>query len=151
MKISIFNPFTNESLVLAVRFSYICTVNALQVSVLEFSRDRKMMSVLCSRKQSTTMFSKGAPESIISRCTSILCNDNGSIIALTANIRTELEAMFNRLDNFLTDDMPFLVIVPLSMFSCMYFFLVEMDRISGKVMFLPLFYSPISYLECKLS
>ncbi|KAJ8449616.1 hypothetical protein Cgig2_005638 [Carnegiea gigantea] len=80
-----------------------------RVSVLEFSRDRKMMSVLCSRKQSTTMFSKGAPESIISRCTSILCNDDGSIIPLTANIRTELEAMFNRLDNFLTDDMPFLV------------------------------------------
>ncbi|KAL2895053.1 Calcium-transporting ATPase 3 endoplasmic reticulum-type [Bienertia sinuspersici] len=66
-----------------------------KVSALEFSRDRKMMSVLCSRKQSTTMFSKGSPESIISRCTSILCNDDGSIIPLTAGIRTELEAKFN--------------------------------------------------------
>lgn len=66
-----------------------------KISALEFSRDRKMMSVLCSHKQSTTMFSKGAPESIISRCTSILCNDNGSIIPLTAEIRAELEAKFN--------------------------------------------------------
>lgn len=68
-----------------------------KVSVLEFSRDRKMMSVLCSRKQSTTMFSKGAPESILSRCTSILCNDDSSVIPLTLNIRAELEAM---LDSF---------------------------------------------------
>ncbi|KMT03866.1 hypothetical protein BVRB_8g188370 [Beta vulgaris subsp. vulgaris] len=66
-----------------------------KVSALEFSRDRKMMSVLCTRKQSTTMFSKGAPESIISRCTSILCNDDGSIIPLTSEIRLELEAKFN--------------------------------------------------------
>lgn len=66
-----------------------------KVSALEFSRDRKMMSVLCTRKQSTTMFSKGAPESIISRCTSILCNDDGSIISLTSEIRLELEAKFN--------------------------------------------------------
>ncbi|CAK9155442.1 unnamed protein product [Ilex paraguariensis] len=67
-----------------------------KVSVLEFSRDRKMMSVLCSRKQMEIMFSKGAPESIISRCTNILCNDDGSTIPLTANIRAELESRFHR-------------------------------------------------------
>ncbi|CAO2817705.1 unnamed protein product [Amaranthus hypochondriacus] len=66
-----------------------------KVSALQFSRDRKMMSVLCSRKQSKIIFSKGAPESIISRCTSILCNDDGSIIPLSVAIRTELEAKFN--------------------------------------------------------
>ncbi|XP_057518077.1 calcium-transporting ATPase 3, endoplasmic reticulum-type [Amaranthus tricolor] len=66
-----------------------------KVSALQFSRDRKMMSVLCSRKQSKIIFSKGAPESIISRCTSILCNDDGSIIPLSVEIRTELEAKFN--------------------------------------------------------
>lgn len=71
----------------------LCT---LQVSVLEFSRDRKMMSVLCSRKQMEIMFSKGAPESIISRCTSILCNDDGSTVPLTANVRDELESRFRR-------------------------------------------------------
>ncbi|KAI8548571.1 hypothetical protein RHMOL_Rhmol07G0282900 [Rhododendron molle] len=67
-----------------------------KVSVLEFSRDRKMMSVLCSRKQMEIMFSKGAPESIISRCSSVLCNDDGSTVPLTANIRDELESRFRR-------------------------------------------------------
>ncbi|KAF5739482.1 calcium-transporting ATPase 3 endoplasmic reticulum-type isoform X1 [Tripterygium wilfordii] len=66
-----------------------------KMSVLEFSRDRKMMSVLCSRKQMEIMFSKGAPESIISRCTNILCNDDGSIVPLSANIRQELESRFH--------------------------------------------------------
>ncbi|GAV56597.1 E1-E2_ATPase domain-containing protein/Cation_ATPase_C domain-containing protein/Cation_ATPase_N domain-containing protein/Hydrolase domain-containing protein, partial [Cephalotus follicularis] len=66
-----------------------------KVSVLEFSRDRKLMSVLCSRKQMVIMFSKGAPENIISRCTNILCNDDGSIAPLTANIRAELESRFH--------------------------------------------------------
>ncbi|KAF6136882.1 hypothetical protein GIB67_018921 [Kingdonia uniflora] len=66
-----------------------------KVSLLDFSRDRKMMSVLCSRKQQEIMFSKGAPESILSRCTSVLCNDDGSTVSLTNNIRTELEARFH--------------------------------------------------------
>ncbi|XP_029123646.1 calcium-transporting ATPase 3, endoplasmic reticulum-type isoform X2 [Elaeis guineensis] len=65
-----------------------------KISVLEFSRDRKMMSILCSRKQQEIMFSKGAPESIISRCTHILCNDDGSSVPLTADIRNELVARF---------------------------------------------------------
>ncbi|XP_044474608.1 calcium-transporting ATPase 3, endoplasmic reticulum-type isoform X2 [Mangifera indica] len=68
-----------------------------KVSVLEFSRDRKMMSVLCSHKQMDIMFSKGAPESVISRCTNILCNDNGSTVPMTANIRAELELRFDSL------------------------------------------------------
>ncbi|KAL4034345.1 hypothetical protein IC575_007479 [Cucumis melo] len=65
-----------------------------KISVLDFSRDRKMMSVLCSRNQSHILFSKGAPESIISRCSSILCNEDGSTTVLTSSIRTELEARF---------------------------------------------------------
>ncbi|KAK3231207.1 hypothetical protein Dsin_003088 [Dipteronia sinensis] len=68
-----------------------------KVSILEFSRDRKMMSVLCSRKQMDIMFSKGAPESIISRCTNILCNDGGSTVPMTTNIRAELESRFHSL------------------------------------------------------
>ncbi|KAK6938564.1 Cation-transporting P-type ATPase, C-terminal [Dillenia turbinata] len=66
-----------------------------KVSLLDISRDHKMMSVLCSRKQLEIMFSKGAPESIISRCTNILCNDDGSTIPLTATIRAELESRFH--------------------------------------------------------
>nr|CAB3493366.1 unnamed protein product [Digitaria exilis] len=65
-----------------------------KMSVLEFSRDRKMMSVLCSRKQQEIMFSKGAPESIMAKCTHILCNDDGSSVPLTIDIRNELEARF---------------------------------------------------------
>lgn len=56
-----------------------------------------MMSVLCSRKQQEIMFSKGAPESIMARCTHILCNDDGSSVPLTMDIRNELEARFQRL------------------------------------------------------
>ncbi|KAM2913647.1 hypothetical protein COP2_044278 [Malus domestica] len=66
-----------------------------KISVADFTRDRKMMSVLCSRNQLQIMFSKGAPESIISRCTSILCNDDGSAIPLTTSIRAELESRFH--------------------------------------------------------
>ncbi|XP_022844407.1 calcium-transporting ATPase 3, endoplasmic reticulum-type isoform X1 [Olea europaea var. sylvestris] len=66
-----------------------------KVSLLEFSRDRKMMSVLCNRKQIDIMFSKGAPESILPRCTSILCNDDGLTIPLTPNIRAALESKFH--------------------------------------------------------
>lgn len=56
-----------------------------------------MMSVLCSRKHVELMFSKGAPESILSRCTSVLCNNDGSTVPLTPDVRAELEARFNRL------------------------------------------------------
>ncbi|KAM1133801.1 hypothetical protein ACFX19_043717 [Malus domestica] len=66
-----------------------------KISVADFTRDRKMMSVLCSRNQLQIMFSKGAPESIISRCTSILCNDDGSAIPLTTSIRAEMESRFH--------------------------------------------------------
>eukprot|EP01018_Ginkgo_biloba_P039784 Gb_26043 [translate_table: standard] len=69
---------------------------SLQVAVLDFSRDRKMMSVLCSRKQQEIMFSKGAPESIVARCTNVLCNDDGSAVPLTADVRAELEERFHR-------------------------------------------------------
>ncbi|KAL0884704.1 hypothetical protein Bca101_008685 [Brassica carinata] len=61
-----------------------------KVYVLEFTRDRKMMSALCSHKQMDVMFSKGAPESIIARCTKLLCNSDGSVVPLTAASRAEL-------------------------------------------------------------
>ncbi|KAJ3697610.1 hypothetical protein LUZ61_001315 [Rhynchospora tenuis] len=66
-----------------------------KISTLEFSRDRKMMSVLCSGKDQDLMFSKGAPESIFARCTHILCNSDGSSIPLTADIRSELNSRFH--------------------------------------------------------
>ncbi|KAL9386067.1 hypothetical protein Peur_023077 [Populus x canadensis] len=77
------------------QFKKVCFCKLDVVSVLEFSRDRKMMSVLCSRKQTKIMFSKGAPESIVSRCSSILCNDDGSTVPLSVAVRDELESRFH--------------------------------------------------------
>ncbi|EOX96306.1 Endoplasmic reticulum-type calcium-transporting ATPase 3 isoform 2, partial [Theobroma cacao] len=71
-----------------------CENQFKKVSVLKFSSDRKMISVLCSHKQMEIMFSKGAPQSVISRCTNILCNSDGSTMPLTATLRTELESRF---------------------------------------------------------
>lgn len=74
---------------------FLCFLCA-KLSVLDFARDRKMMSVLCSRKQQEILFCKGAPESIFSRCTSVLCNDDGSAAPMTAEIRAELEERLYR-------------------------------------------------------
>jgi Ca2+ transporting ATPase len=67
-----------------------------KISTLEFSHDRKMMSVLCGGNDQDIMFSKGAPESIFARCTHILCNSDGSSIPLTPDIRSELNSRFHR-------------------------------------------------------
>ena len=40
-----------------------------QVGMLEFSRERKMMSVRCRREGQDTLFLKGAPEAVLPRCT----------------------------------------------------------------------------------
>ena len=49
-----------------------------RVSCLEFSRDRKMMSVLAQRKHTCIMFIKGAPEQVLKRCTSVLTDESGA-------------------------------------------------------------------------
>ncbi|KAL0322985.1 UNVERIFIED_CONTAM: Calcium-transporting ATPase 3, endoplasmic reticulum-type, partial [Sesamum angustifolium] len=46
------------------------------------------------RKQIQIMFSKGAPESVLPRCTDIMCNNDGSSIRLTPEIRSEIESKF---------------------------------------------------------
>ena len=48
------------------------TLLLLQISQLEFSRDRKMMSVRCRKQDQDTLFVKGAPEAVIARCTQVL-------------------------------------------------------------------------------
>lgn len=54
----------------------------------EFSRDRKMMSVLVRRNGTGALFVKGAPESVLERCTSVLVN--GTTIPLSAELRSAL-------------------------------------------------------------
>lgn len=54
----------------------------------EFSRDRKMMSVLALRGNVGILLAKGAPESILERSTSVLVN--GRTIPLTSELRSAL-------------------------------------------------------------
>jgi Ca2+ transporting ATPase len=55
---------------------------------LEFSRDRKMMSVLVRFNGTGALFVKGAPESVLDRCTSVMVQ--GQTIPLTPKLRTAL-------------------------------------------------------------
>jgi P-type Ca2+ transporter type 2A len=54
----------------------------------EFSRDRKMMSVLVRLNGTGALFAKGAPESILDRSTSALVN--GKTIPLTPELRASI-------------------------------------------------------------
>ena len=54
----------------------------------EFSRDRKMMSVLAQRNGTGVLYAKGAPESILERCSSVLVN--GRAIPLVPQLRNAL-------------------------------------------------------------
>jgi len=52
-------------------------------ATLEFSRDRKSMSVLCSQDgKNRTLFVKGAPDNLLPRCTKVMLKD-GSVQKLT--------------------------------------------------------------------
>jgi Ca2+ transporting ATPase len=55
----------------------------------EFSRDRKMMSVLVRTNGTGSLFAKGAPESVLERCTSVLV-DGGKTVPLTPKLRTHI-------------------------------------------------------------
>ena len=68
-----------------------------RVAALEFSRDRKMMSVLATRKGQSILFTKGAPEAVLARCTQALTNGNGAAEPMTDKARDALNA---RLQSF---------------------------------------------------
>ncbi|KAF7295081.1 Calcium-transporting ATPase [Mycena indigotica] len=54
----------------------------------EFSRDRKMMSVLVRLNGSGALFAKGAPESVLDRCSSVRVD--GAVIPLTPQTRASI-------------------------------------------------------------
>jgi Ca2+ transporting ATPase len=56
---------------------------------LEFSRDRKMMSVLVNNGKCGALFTKGAPESILDRCNSVLV-PGGEILPMTEILRSTI-------------------------------------------------------------
>ncbi|KAF9566883.1 hypothetical protein EC968_003546 [Mortierella alpina] len=75
-----------------------------KLAVLDFSRDRKSMSVLVSKVASgrpttrsgntgvttASLLVKGAPESILERCTSVRLSSTGDVVPLTKSIRSTL-------------------------------------------------------------
>ncbi|KAJ7063132.1 Ca-transporting ATPase [Mycena amicta] len=54
----------------------------------EFSRDRKMMSVLVRLNGAGALFAKGAPESVLERCSSVQVD--GSVIPLSPELRSSI-------------------------------------------------------------
>jgi Ca2+ transporting ATPase len=60
----------------------------------EFSRDRKLMSVLARRNKASPssgyLFVKGAPEVVLERCTSAMLGSSKTPIPMTSALRTEL-------------------------------------------------------------
>ncbi|KAL2022660.1 hypothetical protein VTK56DRAFT_4741 [Thermocarpiscus australiensis] len=57
-----------------------------RIATYEFSRDRKSMSVLVQNGAQQKLFVKGAPESIIERCTHALLGRNGRRVPLDRNL-----------------------------------------------------------------
>ena len=72
--------------------------NYIKHALLEFTRDRKSMSVLVSdknsskRKHKNELMVKGAPESVLARCSHFMNND-GSKVLLTKKMREEINAV----------------------------------------------------------
>jgi Ca2+ transporting ATPase len=69
-----------------------------RVTTFEFSRDRKSMSVLTQTDSlGPRLLVKGAPESVIARCDSVLCGRGGTKIPLTSSLR---DTLAERLDEY---------------------------------------------------
>ena len=56
----------------------------------EFSRDRKSMSVLVGDEKQQRLLVKGAPESVLDRCSHALLGSNGRRVSLSENLKTIL-------------------------------------------------------------
>ncbi|KAI9676215.1 MAG: hypothetical protein M1829_003044 [Trizodia sp. TS-e1964] len=68
---------------ISTRYEEICP----KIATYEFSRDRKSMSVLVGQGKHQRLLVKGAPESIIERCTHTVVGWNGKKVSLTKNLR----------------------------------------------------------------
>ncbi|KAF2149818.1 calcium transporter ATPase [Myriangium duriaei CBS 260.36] len=68
---------------------------AERVATYEFSRDRKSMSVLVNTGSSQRLLVKGAPESIIDRCSHVIVGRNGKKVQLNSKLSSLLAAEVN--------------------------------------------------------
>mmetsp|Transcript_63049 Transcript_63049/g.184368 ORF Transcript_63049/g.184368 Transcript_63049/m.184368 type:complete len:1040 (-) Transcript_63049:206-3325(-) len=77
----------------AMAFSNYWMQGVTKLAVLEFTRDRKSMSVLCKDKaqEANILYVKGAPEGILERCTTIMLPD-GRIEPLTEEGKKVIQA-----------------------------------------------------------
>lgn len=64
--------------------------NAPRIATYEFSRDRKSMSVLVGKEGNQRLLVKGAPESIIERCTTILVGNTGKSVPFDDRLSASL-------------------------------------------------------------
>lgn len=71
----------------------------VKLATLDFDRDRKSMSVFCQREggrgASHVLFVKGAPESILDRCTHVRLAEGGATVLLTKGIRAKITQCFS--------------------------------------------------------
>lgn len=70
-----------------------------KVFTLEFSRDRKMMSTLCSDAATgrLALFCKGAPEAVIAKCSAVLTNDGSGSVAMSPDLA---QAIMSKVEAF---------------------------------------------------
>ena len=61
-----------------------------KLATAEFTSERKRMSTLCSRNDESILFVKGAPESVLSLCTSVMSNRNGRAERMTDQVREQV-------------------------------------------------------------
>ncbi|KAK1832877.1 calcium-transporting ATPase [Podospora conica] len=62
-----------------------------RLATYEFSRDRKSMSVLVEGEGKQKLFVKGAPETVMERCTHVVLGSNGRKVPLTSNLISLLQ------------------------------------------------------------
>lgn len=60
------------------------------IATYEFSRDRKSMSVLVGQGKQQRLLVKGAPESVLDRCTHVLLGSNGNRVPMDTNLASIL-------------------------------------------------------------
>lgn len=89
-------PISYNPVDLANQFNNYWNSKYIKLSTLEFSRDRKSMSVLVRSNRSDNfslenmLFVKGAAELVLERCTKLMLS-NGNIVPITDSLRLHLE------------------------------------------------------------